>query len=289
MDRGFSSVHPFVCFTYYFLIIVFAMLLFHPVYLLLSLAAAIIYNILFDKGKTLLKSWRLYVIMGMAVLIANPLFSHRGSRVLFYFVDNPITLEAVTYGVIMALSLLTVLVTFVSFQHVVDHHKFMYLFSSFLPRTAFLIMMSIRFIPLLIIRLKQITIVRKTMGMDATRGTVKKRVSDGMQILHILITWSLEEALQTADSMKARGYGISKRSSYFEYRMGKRDWILLTIELLLAAVIITGWYLGYGTLKIYPALGVMSANLTYLMFYTAFGILLVIPIFEEGREILAWR
>ena len=38
--------------------------------------------------------------------------------------------------------------------------------------------------------------------------------------MQILLTWSLEEAIETADSMKARGYGMGK-----EVRMFRIKWI----------------------------------------------------------------
>lgn len=44
-----------------------------------------------------------------------------------------------------------------------------------------------------------------------------------MKRLEVLLTWSLEEGLQTADSMKARGYGTGRRSSYSPYRWRPKD------------------------------------------------------------------
>ncbi|MCR4435118.1 MAG: energy-coupling factor transporter transmembrane component T [Clostridiales bacterium] len=289
MDRGFSSVHPAVCFTYYIFIILFAMLLFHPVYLLLSIAAQAAFLLLHGRGRARGKSWVFFGLMGLAVLLINPLINHRGSTILFYLFDNPITLEATVYGAMLMLSLLDVLAVFACYQQVVDNHKFMYLFSSFLPKTAFLLMMCMRFVPLLLGRMKQISVVQKTRGLDMTSGPVKKRSRDGMQILHILITWSLEEALQTADSMKARGYGVTKRSCYWDYKMGREDRVLLAAILVLAAVTAAGSYLGYGTLAVYPTLGAVSFEPASLAFYGAFCLLLLIPIFVEGKEILLWR
>jgi len=289
MDRGFSAVHPFVCFAYYVIIVVFAMILYHPVYLALTLISLIIWILMHDGGRNLSKSWPFYLISGIVILFINPLINHRGENVIFYIYDWPITLEAVVYGLTMMLSLLVILLAFVCYQQVVDNHKFLYLFSSFLPKTAFLVMMSMRFVPLLLMRMKQISVVQKTRGLDMTDGTVRKRVRDGMQILQILITWSFEGALQTADSMKARGYGVTKRSSYSDYRMCSGDWLLLAAIIVLAAVTAVGCYFGYGKMTIYPSLGTIRTDVTSMAFYLVFCILLFIPIFIEEREILIWR
>ena len=110
-----------------------------------------------------------------------------------------------------------------------------------------------------------------------------------MQILKILITWSLEEGLQTADSMKARGYGLAKRSSYSEYSMRKKDRLLLILILLLAAVTFIGLFRGYGKIILYPTLGSLSLDFTGLQFLVLFAWFLMLPILEEGKEIMKWR
>lgn len=192
--------------------------------------------------------------MGGLVAVLNPLFSHRGRHILFYFMDQPITLEAILYGVTMMLSLLCILLAFVSFQQIVTTEKWMYLFSRVAPRTALLTSMSIRFVPLFLRRLDQITTVQRIKGVSILEGNLKKRSKDGMLLVRVLLTWSLEEALQTADSMKARGYGVAKRSSYVIYRMDRRDWYVLLFLGAMALVCIWGWMQGFGVLTIYPRL-----------------------------------
>jgi energy-coupling factor transport system permease protein len=289
MEKGFALVHPVVCFIYYSLSIIFAMTLFHPIYLIPAFMIAIVFQQLHDGGKTLAKVWRFYLLMGLAVAMINPLVCHRGRKILFYFLNKPITLESVIYGITMMLSLWTILVTFLSYQQVINNHKFMYLFSAFLPKTTFLMMMAMRFISLLKIRLEQLSIVQKTKGIDRTKGSIRKRIEDGMNLLYILVTWSLEEALQTAESMKSRGYGLSKRTSFFDYKMGKWNWVLLIIILMLAVVTMIGRYLGYGILTIYPTLASVSFAPQSLLFFITFCVFLLIPIFEEGKDRWLWR
>lgn len=289
MNTGFSSVHPGVCFTYYTVIFAFAMTLYHPVYLASMLMSLIIWLLMHEKGRSLSGSWQYYLLTGIAVLIINPLINHRGERILFFLGNKAVTFEAVVYGFTMMLSLLTILMAFICFRQAVDNHKFLYLFSSILPKTAFLIMMSMGFVPLLAARMKQISIVQKTRGIDMTEGTVVKRAKDGMKILKILISWSLEGALQTADSMKGRGYGIAKRSSYMQYRINCRDWLIMTSVTTLSTITAIGLFFGYGKLVIFPSLESISMDLTGIILYSAFCLLLIIPIIVEGREILIWH
>lgn len=65
-----------------------------------------------------------------------------------------------------------------------------------------------RFVPLFIRRLTTITAIQKTRGIQMETGKIKTRAYNGMRLVQILLVCSLEEALQTADSMEARGYGV---------------------------------------------------------------------------------
>lgn len=289
MNSAFGSVHPVTSFSYYAGVITFGMLLFHPVFLLTSLAAITVIIVIHGEGKRLIKLLPYYVLMGGLVAVLNPLFSHRGRHILFYFMDQPITLEAILYGVTMMLSLLCILLAFVSFQQIVTTEKWMYLFSRVAPRTALLTSMSIRFVPLFLRRLDQITTVQRIKGVSILEGSLKKRSKDGMLLVRVLLTWSLEEALQTADSMKARGYGAAKRSSYVIYRMDRRDWYVLLFLGAMALVCIWGWMQGFGVLTIYPRLETMQFHRGEGIAYACYCAFLLTPVVLEEMERRSWK
>lgn len=58
-------------------------------------------------------------------------------------------------------------------------------------------------------------------GKNPVRGAVRE--------LSALLTWSMEEGLDTADSMKARGYGVGRRSFYAAYRFNVLDGLVLAL------------------------------------------------------------
>src|SRR5699024_6053875 len=101
--------------------------------------------------------------------------------------------------------------------------------------------------------------------------------------------WSLEEAIQTADSMTARGYGNRENSSYIKYKMEARDWFWLALLLILFMISIVGSLLGYGQIVIYPQLGTFDF---YIIDWLLFGNLIVIasfPLVVEGIEYAQWK
>lgn len=289
MNNAFSSIHPITSFSYYAGVITFSMLLFHPIFLMTSLAAITAIIVIHGEGKRLLKLLPYYVLMGGSVAVLNPLFSHRGRHILFYFMDQPITLEAILYGVTMMLSLLCILLAFVSFQQIVTTDKWMYLFSRVAPRTSLLTSMSIRFVPLFLRRLEQITTVQRMKGVSIHEGSLKKRSKDGMLLVRVLLTWSLEEALQTADSMKARGYGAAKRSSYVIYRMDQRDWYVLGFLIVLGTACVWGWMQGFGVLTIYPRLESMDFRRGEGIAFACYCAFLLTPAVLEGMERRTWK
>jgi energy-coupling factor transport system permease protein len=289
MNNGFASLHPASCFLYYVSIVVLVMTVYHPLFLFCAVCFQVVLNIMQDGGKNLKKSIKHYMFLASLIAIINPFISHRGQTILFYFLDNPVTLEAIVYGIAMMMSLLTILIAFVSYNMVITPDKFMLLFSSILPKTAFLCMMAMRFVPLLKRRSKDITIVQKTRGIDVTAGSFKQKIKNGMQILNILVTWSLEEAIVTSRSMRARGYGITKtRSSYFNYKMKNRDWWVLAIILFCCVILLYFWHTGFWNFEIYPRVSRITFDINTGLFVAIFLLYLGIPIVIEGAEKLKW-
>jgi energy-coupling factor transport system permease protein len=290
MNRGFATLHPLTCFLYYFGMAAFCMMFLQPIYLSIALLAMILLNLAQDGGKQLKGYAVPYLIMGLMTALANPLLSHRGRHMLFYLFDQPITLEAILYGVTMALSLLCVLVAFVSYNQVITSGKFLFLFSKLFRRLTLLTMLAIRFVPLLKRRLHQISMVQKTRGIDPASGSLRKRAKDGAIILQLLLTWSLEEALQTADSMRARGYeGQANRTSYVPYQVTNLDKIVLALLGFTGCLTLTGWFMGYGKLTIYPRLGSLTLQRNEWIFLTSFLIFIFVPIVIEGGKNRLWR
>ncbi|WP_017755525.1 energy-coupling factor transporter transmembrane component T [Calidifontibacillus oryziterrae] len=287
--QGFYALHPAVSFIYYVGLFSLSMLFLHPYFLITALISVVLLNIFHDRGKKLRKGLFFYIFIGIVILIINPLFSHRGATILFYFLDQPITLESIMYGFLIMLSILTILIAFLSFNFTISEDKFMYLFSSFAPKTTLLIMMTFRFVPLLKRRLMEITVVQKANGISVMSGALKQRAKAGISLLHILLTWSLEDAIQTADSMKARGYGLGKRSSFYTYRFYNQDiFLLIWLSVLLIVLFIIALF-GQGSLEIYPQLEALQMS---RIEYTAFGLFflfLFTPHIIEGRELLRWH
>ncbi len=289
MENGFSGYHPYVQFFYYLCIGILIMYFNHPLFLITGLLLLILVNISHDGGKALKKWTPILFVMSALMIVLNPFLVSRGTNILFYFRGKQVTLEATVYGVTMALVIAAIIIMFVSFNFILNGNRFLFIFSKVLPRTGFLIMLSIRFVPLLKRRLDEINAVQRVRGMSMTIGNLHERARNGLLRIQILLTWSLEEAVQTADSMKVRGYGSGKKSSYIPYKMEKRDWTWLSILLLLLIICIAGGTLGYGKLVIYPRIGTFHLFPIDWILYFCMIVIFSFPLLEEGREGIRWN
>jgi energy-coupling factor transport system permease protein len=286
---AFSHVHPTVVFLYYVGLIMMSMTLLHPVFLATAVLLLLILNMVHGNGKTMKTMMVSSIVLAIIIAVANPLLTHRGSTILFYMSDNPVTLEAITYGCIMALSFLSVAFAFVSYNSIVSSHKILYLFSRISPKVALLTMISTRFVPLFIRRLAQIQLVQKTKGVQTNSGSLKTRAKSGMKLLSVLLVCSLEEAFQIADSMQARGFGTVKRSTYIRYRTEQRDWGILLHLLISFSVCIGLGTGGAGVLTVYPKLQSITFHLTDWISYLSFILFISTPLLLEGREWVWWH
>ncbi|MCP8970710.1 energy-coupling factor transporter transmembrane component T [Ectobacillus ponti] len=289
MKTAFSFVHPAVSFFYYIGAAVLAMTLLHPVFLGLGTLLLLLLNRLQGNAGVSGRMLRASFMVALFIVIINPLFTHRGRTIVWYLFQNPVTMEAIIYGLTMACSFLLLAAVFISYQQTISSHQFLYLFARFSPKAALLTMIAIRFVPLLLQRLSHIALVQQTKGVQMEHGSVRLRIRHGMQILSVLLVCSLEEALQTADSMQARGFGAVKRSTYVAYRMTGRDWLILSCLLVLFAACAAGAAGGLGILAIYPKLQSVWPRPAEWPVVAAFMLYMSIPILIEGREWVWWR
>ncbi|MUV37570.1 Energy-coupling factor transporter transmembrane protein EcfT [Lentibacillus sp. JNUCC-1] len=288
MENGIHGYHPFVMLMYYIYIGSLAMYVTHPIFLVIGTLLIVAVNFTHDRGRTLRKWFPIYGAMIILIVVLNPFLVSRGTNILFYFRGKQVTLEALMYGIVMALSIVIILMLFLSFNHVLNGNKFLFIFSRILPRTAFLMMLAIRFVPLLKDRLDEINAVQRVRGLTMTDGPIRQRAKTGLVKIQILLTWSMEEAVQTADSMKVRGYGSGRKTSYMPYRMEGRDWGWLASMTGLFAIVIAGGSLGYGKILIYPELGTLHLFALDWVVLAAMTVLYSFPLLVEGREYIRW-
>lgn len=242
-NDSFSLCHPLLNFFYFGVVLLFTMFNQHPVFLGISYVGAIFYAALLNGWKKTLKQGLLVTLPGLLIVgLLNPMFNHYGVTMLYYIESsgNWITLEAVVYGLVLGAVMFVVIQWFGCYNKVMTTDKFVYLFGRIIPALSLVLSMALRFVPRFLNQLKVIRNGQKAMGRDVSEGTLLNRIKYGLQILSILVTWSLENAIETSDSMQSRGYGLHGRTAFSIYRFTRRDYCLGALMAGLFAVFTTG-------------------------------------------------
>lgn len=242
-----------------------------------------------DKGRELKKWTTLIITMAIFTFILTPVFNQRGNHILFYLFNKQIMLEAIIQGAMIALTLAGVLALFVTFNILFTADKFLFIFSKFSHQWTLLIMLAMRFVPLLRRKINDMQDMQSVKGLSIKEGSVHQRATNGMQLLQMLLSGSLEDSIQAADSMTARGYGTGKRSHYHAFQMQRRDYLSLLFLLISAGMLFYGWRIQIGVLELLPQLDLFWQGGFQNILMVAWILFIGFPIIMEGREVIKWK
>jgi energy-coupling factor transport system permease protein len=179
-----------------------------------------------------------------------------------------------------------ILLWFGCYNKVLTSDKFTCLFGSLIPSISLLLVMVFRMVPNFIRKTQQIIGARKSIGKGiGETATTKEKLQDGGTVLGALTGWALEGSVVTGDSMRARGYGTAKRSSFMIYRITWADWILLAVMLTLLEVTIVAACSGQFAAEFVPAIELAPISWG-LAAYTCY---LLIPSALHIKEAIQWH
>ena len=202
-----------------------SMLAVHPVCVAVSLAGALLFSLLARGGAATARglAWQLPLLA--LVCLLNPLFSASGSTLLFKLGPRSVYLESLAYGATMGGLMVAVVLWFEGAAAVLTQDRLLAL----APRRA-------RALPLVAGMVAQLVpqLLRRSRGVRAslaacTAAGPRPGARDALtRTSSLLLSWSLEESLERADSMRARGWESGRpRAAYRPERLRPRDVVAL--------------------------------------------------------------
>ena len=104
-----------------------------------------------------------------------------------------------------------------------------------------------------------------------------------------MITWALENAIETADSMKSRGYGLKGRTAFSIYRLDDRDlyvllWFFFCGLFLIAGIIVSAFGFRY-----FPNIRYAPLDGSTIPCYCVYFGLCITPVMLNIREERKWK
>ncbi len=286
------EIHPGLHILYYLILVMFAML-YTDVYYLATFIILLLVLFYFEKILSNIKNMlKLYIPLALLVMILNPSCNYNGETKIYLIGNFFITLEAVVFGIILAISLLLIIMILISFNEEISYQEMLYIISKKFPNTALVIIMSLRYIPLITNRLKEFIKINKLdeeNKHDLSKFELfKSKIDHAGKSFGGVVAWSLEESMLTAKSMKARGYGIAKRTNYLSFNFNKVDYAFIIVILIAGGLCIYGLIMGVGRIDVYPHLNLGLDKAPNYLFYGAFLAMLLPKIILEIREKLYW-
>ena len=286
----FSTYHPMVNFLYFVLVIGCAMFVMHPVFLAFSCLGGLGYYFYLKKwkaAKTML--WMMLPVFLLSALV-NPLFTHEGVTLLTYLPSgNPLTLESIFYGLATGVMLVSVLNWFSCYQVVMTSDKFIYLFGKVIPAMSLILSMVFRFVPKFRVQIEKVSASQKCIGRDVTNGNVLAKARHGMKILSVMTTWALENSVETADSMKSRGYGLRGRNNFSIYRFDTRDKIMVSVMAAMGLTVLLGITTKSVSFLYYPMIRMSPNSVWTILVYVSYACLCMLPLFVNVIEDVKWH
>ena len=280
IDCAFSRLHPLTLLSWFAVVLSVTVFTVNPVFALVSLLGAVIYSFAGRAGVSFPGALSQLLFMA-AVTLINPIVSHHGTTVLFFLHDLPVTLEALLFGALMSVIITSSIRWCGVLSTCMTSDKVIYLCGRVFPRLAVLISLTLRFIPLIKDRYKRISDAQRMLLPSSDKIISRLRLM--LSTVSALITMVLEESIDTADSMRARGIGLKCRTSYSDFKFGTLVLIITLYDIIAAVYLIVIQKLGGTYFAFYPRITVLPSASSALGAYIVFLVLILIPTFTEVR------
>ena len=277
MAKGlFATYHPAVCMLFFLEAICFSFCTQQPVYVVLTCVFAGAYLVYLKGARPFLRSMGAFVPMVVFIGLLNSLFNSAGATLLWRWGPFSVTIEGLCYGLAVGGMLAAVLLWFSCYNEVMTEDKFTYLFGKRVPTISLMVSMISRWIPRMVSRGHSVYDSQEAL-IGCYDQSKSGKVKRGLRMATVLAGLGMEDSVQTADSMCARGYGSARRTSYARYKWHARERIIMGLLIALAVVNAVLLVTGAGSFKFYPRV----SHIEFLWGYVTFAAMLGMPFLVE--------
>lgn len=281
----FERCNPFTVLLYFVSVSALAAVYNNPYHTAVTLAAGIVFFIMM-RGKPKTALWFFSVFL--LTFIVNPIMSKKGATPLLFIGDDPITLEAVIYGLNSASMIAAILFLFYCFTELTDSEKLMYMLSPFSSSAALTVSAVLRFVPLYAKQAVMISDQQKAIGNQGGKS-IPEKLRFGGRVFSSLSTWALENGIVAADSMACRGYGTGRRSFYSACGFKKSDGVFLSCQIVLIAATVVPSFFTRCSYQYYPSLDFPETNAAFIISAASYTLLVFLPLISEITDRLKWK
>jgi energy-coupling factor transport system permease protein len=281
----FDLVHPGLQLGCVAVILVFTMAAIHPVFLVISFVAALAFSVYSRGFRATLKTLASQIPLIVLCAVINPFFASSGTSELLHIASRAIYLESVIYGACMGIMLASVMLWFYNATKVLTSDKVLAVLGRGIPTVGLMVSMTMRLVPQFVERGKLINDTAQA-STAAKPLSKEEKAAARVRLVSVLMGWSMEDSLETADAMRARGWGATrKRTCYQRYRFASFD-VMVSITLIVL-VIITAIAVAASCLnfQFYPQISGLDVWWGYIPYTVCMSLPLLACLVEDAR----WR
>lgn len=281
--HAFESSHPAVPAVYLGGTVIIAMFAIQPVYVALSLAGGVACSLAFRGVRETVRGLRWQLPVVALVSLVNPLFSASGSTELWRLGPTVVYLESLAFGACMGAMLVAVVLWLESASRVLTQDRLLELGARALPTVTLMVSMTMQLVPQLARRGR--TVRSAYAACTAAGGETGGRHAQ-VRLSDVLVAWAMEDSLERADSMRARGWGsLPTRTTYRSVEFRSRDALVLALSVLLLLANALLASVACGQWHFYPTL----PRLVAWWGYVPYAVQVLLPAALELVGRLRWR
>lgn len=278
MEEGFAKFHPAVIAVWYAAVIGITAFCINPVLLAVSAVFSVLFAVTVNGTKAIKSAVSVFFPIVLFTAAVNVAFNHAGTRIFLYVNENPWTLESLIYGIVSGVMIFSVIMWFSSFNTIMTSDKLLCISGKAFPSLSLVFSMALRFVPRFRQNLREITDAQKGIGLTAKNSLLGK-MKYYFSLFAVMLGISLENSIETADSMRAKGYGIGKRTYYTKYSFKNTDRVLLLLMSAAFVSVAVPAFSGQLHTVYFPYFSNAPVNSAAISAYASFAFAVSVPMF----------
>lgn len=289
-NRGmFVSYSSYVNILYFIGVMVINMFFMHPVILIISFVSSLTYSLYLNGMKSL--KFDLFVLFPLLlfIILVNPLINHQGTTILFYINNQMITKESILYGIFAGMMIINMFLYFSSFNKIMTGDKIMSVLKFVSRKLSLIFVMTLRFVPRYKNEFNKIKVSQQCLNEGLNDGNFFDRIRHGSNMMSSLVTFALEDGIDTADTMIARGYGLKNKSNYKREKFTNDDKVFFTLMMILLLIVIIGIIRGQFYINFFPDFIFTELSIHNALYFVSYFIFAMVPMIIEIKEALVWN
>lgn len=252
-----------------------SMLAVHPVLVMLSLSGALAFSLVARGSAATVRglAWQLPLLVLVSLL--NPFFSASGSTLLLKVGPRSVYLESLAYGATMGALLVATVLWFEDAAAVLTQDRLLALAGRRARSVPLVASMAAQLVPQMLGRARAVRAAARACTAAGPRPPARDEL---LRTSTMLLSWSLEDSLERADAMRARGWESgSPRTRYRPERFRARDAVAAAGIAALLALGAAGAWAACSSWEFYPRMSGLAPWWCYL----PFALLALLPAVAE--------